>query len=164
VYCEVAGRLSMPVRGISFPGHFLCKYVGAQQIIIDPFFATTLSLDDCLARLRETYGPGAQLDPSWLEPAGPRDVLVRVLSNLKQIYVERHDSERALSCTDRILLLQPDSPRELRDRGLLYQRLECFGAAIRDLERSLQLAPDDDAAEVVRSLLPDLQRQASLVQ
>lgn len=164
IYCEIAGRLGMPVRGIGFPGHFLCKYIGPSEIIIDPFFTTVLNMQECEARLHETYGPGAKLEPKWLEPATRRDILVRVLSNLKQIYVEKNDSERALSCTDRILLLQPDSPRELRDRGLLYQRLECFAAAIRDLERYLLLAPDDDAADVVRSLLPDLQRQAAQVQ
>ncbi len=164
VYCEVAQRIGVPVRGIGFPGHFLCKYVGAQEIIIDPFFHVIVGRDECMSRLRDFFGPTATLDRRWLEPATAREVLVRMLSNLKQIYVERNDSERALGCTDRILLLTPDAPRELRDRGLLYQRLECFAAALHDLERYLRLAPHDETADLVREILPDLQRRAAQVQ
>ena len=83
---------------------------------------------------------------------------------VKQIYVERSDFLRALACVDRILLLVPDLPRELRDRGILYQRLECFAAALRDFERYLKLAPDDQAAALIRDTLPDLQRRAAQLQ
>ena len=78
--------------------------------------------------------------------------------------MEQHDLVRALACVDRILLLAPDTARELRDRGILYQRLECFAAALRDFERYLQLAPDDKAADTIRQTLPELQRQAASLQ
>jgi regulator of sirC expression with transglutaminase-like and TPR domain len=164
VYCEVGRRLGMPVSGVGFPGHFLVKYFGQPEIIIDAFFGTVLSPTECEARLKGIYGPKARLQDQLLQPAKPREILVRMLSNLKQVYVEKNDAERALGCVDRILLLAPETPRELRDRGLLYQRLECFGSALRDLERYLQLAPHDDAADTVRSILPDLQRQVAQLQ
>ena len=164
VYCEVARRVGMPVRGVAFPGHFLARYVAQPDIIIDPFFATVLSRRDCEERLKGVFGPGARLEPELFESATAREILVRMLSNLKQVYVEKEDHERALGCADRILLLMPDAPRELRDRGILYQRLECFAAALRDLERYLQLAPDDEAASTIRAALPDLQRQAASLQ
>jgi regulator of sirC expression with transglutaminase-like and TPR domain len=164
VYSEVARRLGLPVYGVNFPGHFLVKYVGRPTIIIDPFFGEVITRQECAHRLYGIYGPKARLNARLLHPAGPREILVRMLSNLKQIYVDRADFDRALACVDRILLLQPDEPRELRDRGILYQRLECYAAALRDFERYLCLAPDDKAAEIIREGLPDLQRQAATLQ
>jgi regulator of sirC expression with transglutaminase-like and TPR domain len=164
VYIGVAQRLDLPVYGVSFPGHFLVKYASAPEILIDPFFGKVISPDECAERLVAIYGPKVKLDRRLLGAARPRDILTRMLSNLKQIYVEQHDLLRALACVDRILLLAPDTPRELRDRGILYQRLECFGAALRDFERYLQLAPDDKAADTIRQTLPELQRQAASLQ
>jgi len=164
VYSEVAQRLDLPIYGVSFPGHFLVKYVGEPEIVIDPFFRTIITPAECTQRLRGIYGADARLDRRMLNPASPREILVRLLSNLKQIYVEQSELTRALACVDRILLLAPDLPRELRDRGILYQRLECFSAALRDLERYLQLAPEDEAAPLIRETLPELQRQAAQLQ
>jgi len=164
VYSEVAQRLDLPVYGVSFPGHFLAKYVGDREIIIDPFFATVIGVDECEQRLRGIYGDEARLDPSMLRPATAREILVRMLSNLKQVYVQQSDFVRALGCVDRILLLAPDTPREIRDRGILYQRLECYAAALQDFERYLRLAPDDEAAHLIRDLMPELQRQAAQLQ
>lgn len=164
VYSEVAQRLGLPVYGVSFPGHFLAKYVGAIEIIIDPFFGTVISAEECAQRLQGIYGDKARFEPRLLRPAPPREILVRMLSNLKQIYVDRSDFLRALSCVERILLLSPDVPREIRDRGILYERLECYAAAVRDFERYLQLAPDDPAAGVIRDTLPDLHRRAAQLQ
>ena len=164
VYSEVAQRLNLPVFGVSFPGHFLAKHFGEPEIIIDPFFGTVISVEECTTRLRRLYGFRARPEAHLSRPATAREILARLLSNLKQIYVEASDFVRALACVERILLLVPDTPRELRDRGILYQRLECFAAALRDFERYLQLAPEDDAAPLIRATLPDLHRQAALLQ
>jgi regulator of sirC expression with transglutaminase-like and TPR domain len=164
VYSEVAQRLGLPVHGVSFPGHFLAKYAGPPEIFVDPFFGRVITTVECEERLRGIYGADAQLDRRLLRPASPREILVRLLSNLKQVYVEQSDLMRALACVDRILLLAPDLPRELRDRGILYQRLECYAAALRDFKRYLQLAPEDEAAPLIRETLPDLQRQAARLQ
>jgi regulator of sirC expression with transglutaminase-like and TPR domain len=164
VYCQVAQRLGLPVYGVSFPGHFLAKYAGDPEIIIDPFFGTVIDTKECARRLAGIYGPDARFERRLLRAATPREILVRLLSNLKQVYVEKSDLVAALGCVERILLLTPDAPREVRDRGILFQRLECFAAALRDFERYLQLAPDDKAADTIRALLPDLHRQAIQLQ
>lgn len=164
VYCEVAQRLGLPVYGVGFPGHFLVKYAAESEIIIDPFFGAIITADECARRHRDLYGPTARFDRGLLRPSTPREILVRMLSNLKQVYVEKGDLLRALACVDRILLFVPDTPRELRDRGILYQRLECYAAALRDFERYLQLAPHDTAAPTIRGILPELQRQAASLQ
>jgi len=161
VYAEVGRRLGLPVCGVSFPGHFLVKHLGERELIIDPFTGGIIDAAECARRYREVHGPQARFDARLLRPAAHREILRRLLANLKQIFVERQDWPRALACLDRMLLLAPNAAHELRERGLLYQRLECFSAALQDLERYLQAAPNDDKDDQLRALLPALRRQVA---
>ncbi len=158
VYLEVARRLGLPVRGIAFPGHFLLKYVGTEEVIFDPFFGQPLNQRDCLERLRAALGRQAVLEPGHLAAASVREILVRMLRNLKQLYSQQRQFEPALACSERILLVSPELPHELRDRGLLYHQLECYAAAQTDLERFLALQPQDDSAALVREKLIEIRR------
>jgi regulator of sirC expression with transglutaminase-like and TPR domain len=160
VWISVAERLGVPARGVGFPGHFLVRSVGAEEILVDPFAGSVVTRADCEARLRAAAGADVPLDPSLLEPSPARQILARVLRNLKQIWLAREDWQRALDCTERILLLAPDAPLELRDRGLIFARLECFAAAEADLRKFLALAPEDSGAEAVRAHLVELARSA----
>jgi regulator of sirC expression with transglutaminase-like and TPR domain len=164
IYTEVAGRLGLPVVGVGFPGHFLVKWTVDPEVIVDPFFGKIVSLPDCEERLRSSFGPEARLSPEMLAPATPREILVRMLRNLKHNYLGRGDLERALGAVDRILAVAPDEPDDLRDRGILYFRQECFAAALRDFERYLALAPQDPMAAEIRARLPDLRREAARLQ
>lgn len=160
VYMEVARRLGLPVEGVGFPGHFLAKYAGASQIVVDPFFGRVLTEPECAARLRSVLGSEAQWEPGvYLQAATPREILVRLLTNLKHLYARERDYGRTLAASERILLLTPDMPIELRDRGLLYEQLDCFAAASADYERFLQLAPDDASAEAIRGRLTSTRRR-----
>lgn len=159
VYIEVGRRLDLPVHGIGFPGHFLLKYSAGKDIVFDPFFAQVLTERDCAERLRAVMGESAAFDCSYLRAATPREIVVRMLRNLKQIYLQQRQFEPALSCSARILIASPDLPHELRDRGLLYHQLECYAAARADLERFLTLEPEDDSADVVREKLIEIRRR-----
>jgi len=169
VCTEIARRLDLPVYGVSFPGHFLVKYVGQDphtqesEIVADPFSGAILSEEDLRERFKLAMGPAARFDSRWLRVATPREILVRLLGNLKQIYVQRQEPERALGCCERILMLVPEAPLELQDRGLVYQQLECFGAALADLERFLALAPRDPSADAIRDTLVELRARAARV-
>jgi regulator of sirC expression with transglutaminase-like and TPR domain len=165
VYLAVARRYEWPLLGVSFPGHFLLKYVATigrarETIVIDPFDATVLGEDDLHARAKAALGAGHGFTPQLLRGASGREILVRVLGNLKQVHVQRRDFPSALACVERILLLEPDAWGELRDRGLLYNELECHGAARADLERYLELQPGDPAADALRELLLELREKA----
>jgi regulator of sirC expression with transglutaminase-like and TPR domain len=160
---EVARRLGLHVEGVSFPGHFLAKYVGDAEIIIDAFFGQVLTKRQCRERLQAVLGPDATLEPRYLETASAKEILIRMLRNLKHIYLNAAEFEQALTCCDRILLLVPNLPHELRDRGLVYQQLECYGAAVSDLERFLQLAPEDDSAAAIREELLKLSKLAARI-
>jgi regulator of sirC expression with transglutaminase-like and TPR domain len=154
VYIEVARRAGIDAEGIGFPGHFLVKHGGEPAIVVDCFFGSVLTREECQTRLSAALGADVRLDPALhLRAATSREILARLLGNLKWIYLRTADFGRALACCERILLVSPDAPHELRDRGLVYEKLECFGAAAADLERFLALAPDDETAGAVRERL-----------
>jgi regulator of sirC expression with transglutaminase-like and TPR domain len=155
LYVEVARRLGLEAHGIGFPGHFLAKVVGVDdrpegEIIIDPFFARTLSLSDCADRLRAAAGEDASLDQGWLRAATAREIYVRILNNLKLLFLRRGEGLTALGCFDRILVLAPDAAFEYRDRGILLERLDCILPAIQDYTRFLELAPRHESAQAIR--------------
>lgn len=159
VYMGVGRRLDVDVQGISFPGHFLVKCVADDEIVIDPYAGVILSPESCQERLRAAVGAEARLTAETLRAATAREILVRMLSNLKQIFVKQSDLERALACCERILLLVPDSPRELRDRAAVYAELGYLAAAAADLDRLAEVAPTDPYAAVARRQRDTLRRR-----
>jgi len=165
VYIEIGRRIGLPLSGVSFPGHFLAKCaVSGGVVVLDPYSGgISLSLSelcDRLKLLKAMQTPTEEQVASMLGTASARDILVRMLRNLKAIYANRGEVARALSCSDRILLVAPDASDELRERATLYLESECYQAAIADLERYLESAPDGQDAEEVREQLVDLRSSA----
>jgi regulator of sirC expression with transglutaminase-like and TPR domain len=164
LYMEVARRVGLEIRGVGFPGHFLVEPVAGEDVFVDPFFGRVLTRAGCADLLRETTGGALTLRPELhLRVATSREILVRLLSNLKNIFVRSGELGRALACSERILLLVPDAPLELRDRGILYDELDCQAAAVDDLERFLALDPDDESAGAVRERLAALRGSRRLL-
>ena len=165
VYVEVARRAGLDARGVSFPGHFLLKVAESdQEIVVDAFSQTVLTPEECRGRLDEALGGSARFDPRvHLRAATNREILVRMLSNLKHIQLRARDYGRALGCCERILLLIPDAPVELRDRGAVYDQLECYAASLADLERFVKLAPEDESVPAVRMKIAELRAKVPLL-
>jgi regulator of sirC expression with transglutaminase-like and TPR domain len=154
LYLEVGKRLGLNLKGVSFPGHFLVKLsVKRGQLVLDPFTGGEAQSEaDLRQRLAQVLpsekAEQAQLD-QYLEPATPRQIIARVLRNLKNIYMQSSKLEQALAVMHRMLLVVPESAEELRDRGLVYQKLECFRPALSDLQNYLRRRPEaPDAAEI----------------
>jgi len=158
IYLEVGRRLGLPLVGVGFPGHFLVKYRGADgDVVLDPFAGgATLTREELEQRLRRMYGEAnpflAQI-PQLLAPASKKEILVRMLGNLKGVYLQQNDFTRALAAIDRILLVAPDLALEVRDRGAVHQRLGHLQAALQDFRRYLQMVPDAGDAEAVRTII-----------
>ncbi len=168
VQIEVGRRLGLPIGGVSFPGHFLVKLdVDGGAVIMDPFLqGTSLSLDDLTRRAESVLDedtPVRELLPQLLENASKKDILLRMLRNLKAIYRERKDYERLIHVADMMLTVNPDQPRETRDRAWVYQALEHYCAAICDYRRYLELAPHAEDADEVRELMASLHARAPKV-
>lgn len=161
VYIEIGRRCGLALHGVSFPAHFLVKCVVRDgAIVLDPYGkGACLGMEELQQRLH-AVSPGAvpQTDTvkSLLATAGPRDILIRILRNLKGIHLNKPDPLKALAVANRILDLAPDAAAEHADRGQIYLELECFRAALADFEESLRLAPKSEGAEAIRSRIAEV--------
>ena len=161
VYMEVARRVGFPLAGTGMPGHFLLKHydVMSGEIIIDAFNRGRIvgSLD-CQKRLDEIYSGQVELRPEFLQAVSHREILTRVLNNLRQIYFTQRNFPKGLMVLDLLLAIPPQSPELLRERGLVRLNLEQFLGAARDFGAYLQACPNAEDADDVRETL-DMLRQ-----
>jgi regulator of sirC expression with transglutaminase-like and TPR domain len=160
IWLELAQGLNLRAQGIAFPGHFLVKVALKEGLVVlDPVNGESLGVD----RLAEMLAPyrdaadqavAADLDEGetplglYLQACPPRDVLARMLRNLKEIHRAQEDWPRMLAVLDRLVILLPDVPSERRDRGLVHAELGHAGLALTDLQAYLEaepLAPDQRA-------------------
>ncbi len=168
VYCEVARRVGVRARGVSFPGHFLVRIDPPgnddSPITVDPFFGGR-SLDEAgLRTLLKRASASQELSiAEHLAPASSRTILVRMLINIKWIHATRGDFARALLALGRIISLTPDSVPALRERGLLAARLGAVEAARADLSRLLELVPQAPDAGSIRQQLDELRSKTSVL-
>lgn len=153
VLLELAARAGLPAEGVNFPGHFLVRVPadlsdpGRPDLLVDPFHGGAIvSESDCGRLLRSHVGDDALLSPGMFATAGKRQILIRMLLNLKRSYARMRSFPQAREVTELLLTLEPAATSELRDRGLLAYHLEDFGAALRDLQSYLRVvdAPEDD--------------------
>ncbi len=157
IQIELAKRLQIPLEGVAFPGHFLVRLpVEDGLLVLDPF-ARGRSLDETELKIRaRPHFDNRDVRDNELDhllmPASSRAILLRMLRNLKQIYAQQNDWDRALRTTDRILILEPQQKFELRDRGVFYLRVGHNRAGIEDLSRYLKEAPEAEDAEQIRQL------------
>lgn len=156
----VARRLGLPLVGVSFPGHFLVRHRDL-PLVLDPFDGGRALDEPALRALlrRATGGDVDDLAP-LLAPATPREVLARMNRNLKGTHLRRGALAEALAAIERLLLLAPDDPAEVRDRGLVLLALDRPGAAVEALARYLALRPDAPDARPVAARLEEAQAAA----
>ena len=166
LYMALGRRIGLPLEGVSFPGHFLVRLrLRSGMLVLDPFAGgAPQSEDELRARLKRVIPAGASqgvplaelpLD-QFLEPATNRQILARVLRNLKGIYREADKPQQQLDVLNRMLLVAPEANGELRDRGLVYQKLECYRAALKDLSDYVEREPDAPDFDDVRVRLMEL--------
>ena len=160
IYLEIGWRLELPLAGVGMPSHFLVGYYAdPEPRYVDVFGqGVLLTRDDCATRLRDTFGSGFVFRDEYLAPVSKRQILTRMLTNLKQVYGQREEWDRALAAAERTLLLNPDQPGELRDRGAIHLRRGALHAAQADLERYAQLAPQANDLPAVRDQLALIQK------
>ena len=173
LYMEIGRRIGLPFEGVSFPGHFLVRLpLRGGTLVLDPFSGgVPQSEAELRERLKRVIPRGATgewkraargvavaelpLD-QFLEPASNRQILARVLRNLKGIYREKDQPERLLEVLNRMILVAPEAAAELRDRGFVFLRLECWRPALKDLAEYLEREPEATDQDEVRAKLVDL--------
>ena len=162
VYIEIGRRIGLGLHGVSFPGHFLVKCALRDGVVVlDPYSrGVSLDADELQQRLRAAGSPGdvdGAILAHLLGAASNKEVLGRMLRNLKGIYVERADWLRALSASERVIALLPDDAgEEYRDRAGIYLKLECIRAALGDFNTYLRQCPGAADAETVTAQIAEL--------
>lgn len=160
VYLEISRRLGLPLVGVGMPGHFLVKYPGEEEIVLDPFNGGALvAPEDCQRILDRLYEGAVRFHPRFLAAVTSRQILARMLQNLKGIYVRAEQYAKGLAAVERLLLLYPDAPAEVRDRGLLACQLKRYAQASADLARYLRLSPEAEDRDVIRDHLCSLRQR-----
>ena len=165
IWLELAAGLGLQARGVAFPGHFMVKVTLPKgQVIIDPFTGQSLSREELSQRLEPYRQRSGLVDDFevplglYLQSASPREIIARMLRNLKEIYISQEDHARLIAVLDRLLVLQPDSWSDRRDRGLAWAEQGDAQRALPDLQAYLDHAEDALDLDVVSERVAQLRR------
>jgi regulator of sirC expression with transglutaminase-like and TPR domain len=166
LYMEVARRIGFPLLGVGMPGHFLVKHydVEGRQIIIDPYNGgRVLTPADCRRRLDEIFSGQLRFQPELLMPVNRRQMLTRILNNLKAIYMARRNFRKALPIVDMILAIYPRSPEDVKQRAMLRFSLGQMRGAADDLETYLKMSPEASDADEIRATALGIRRTLAMM-
>ncbi len=168
LWLELAQGLGLSARGVNFPGHFMVKVnLPKGQVVIDPFTGQSLSREDLSERLEPYKRRNGLVDDFdvpvglYLQSAPPREVLARMLRNLKEIHRAQEDWARSVAVLDRLVILQPEAWAERRDRGLALAELGQTQRAVADLDTYLAHAEDALDTDAIAQRRDELRRAMS---
>lgn len=149
---EVGWRLGLRLQGIGMPGHFLVR--APSGTLIDPAGSgRALTPDDCQALLRRSLGERVLFHPGMLRPVGRREILARILRNIRSVHLSERDWRAALGIVDLLAVVEPTEPDHVRDRALLLGRMGRFSEAIAGLSAYLDERPDAADVDDVRQVM-----------
>ncbi|MBT9466124.1 tetratricopeptide repeat protein [Hydrogenophaga sp.] len=165
LWLELATGLGLKARGVNFPGHFMVKVnLPNGQVVIDPFTGQSLSREDLSERLEPYKRRNGLVDDFdvpvglYLQAATPRDIVARLLRNLKEIHRTQEDWLRLIAVQDRLLILLPDAWSEYRDRGLAWAEMGDLRLAVNDLEIYVEHSEDTMDREAISLRVQELRR------
>jgi len=161
LYSEVAKHIGLDLRIVGFPGHVIVKY--KKEMILDPFYrGRLLTIEDLEKILNRNFGEDVEFVPEYLNEATTEQLLTRLLRNLKNAYTQSYAYDNAMKCTDMILGMQPESPEEIRDKGILEERLLRYDKALPFLNKYLELEPEADDADFILELIKSVREKSNL--
>jgi regulator of sirC expression with transglutaminase-like and TPR domain len=166
IYMEVARRVGFLLSGVGMPGHFLLKHYGddGQETLIDCFNrGDILSRQDCQSRLDEIYSGEMALRPEFLHPISRRQILTRMLNNLKTVYLSTRNFRKALPIADLILVIHPRSAEDVKQRALLRYSMGMHALAAEDLDEYLKISPTASDGEEARQMSLSIRRMMALM-
>ncbi len=157
---EIARHVGLDLRPVGFPGHFLVKY--SEETIIDPYNrGILLNSDDLQEILDRIYGQGVEFKSDYLNEIEPEKILIRIVKNLKNSYIQSFNYQKAMHCINLILSLDPNSPEEIRDKGIVQSRMLQNDLALNSLNKYLEMAPEADDVDYVLELMRNIKEKSS---
>jgi len=160
LYSEVAKHIGLDLRIVGFPGHVIVKY--KKEMILDPFYrGRLLTIEDLEKMLNRNFGEDVEFVPEYLNEATTEQLLTRFLRNLKNAYTQSYAYDNAMKCTDMILGMQPESSEEIRDKGILEERLLRYDKALPFLNKYLELEPEADDVDFILELIKSVREKSN---
>ncbi len=165
VYIETSKRIGLPIVGVGFPGHFIVKHKGLHlETYIDPFHGGRILSDDTLREQLETvFQKPTAIQPEFLRQVSNREILARILRNLKQIYFKEKAYARAISASERITWLLPDFAQEHQDLGYLYYKTNDYGKSLKSFEEYLRISGNPPDREDIEENIGLLKKQVAIL-
>lgn len=166
LYMEVARRVGFPLFGVGMPGHFLLKHydVSGRPILIDAFErGEIVTEEDCQKKLNLIYSGQLVLQPEFLMPVTRRQMLTRLLNNLKTIYLSQRNFRMALQIVDLVLVIYPRSPEDVKQRAVLRYNLDDLSGALKDFEDYVKMSPDASDTDEIRQTALSLRRSMAMM-
>ena len=160
IYTEVAKHIGLDLHMAGFPSHVVVKY--GEEMIFDPFNeGKLLNIEDLEEILYQNYGEEVEFLPEFLDDITSEQILIRMARNLKNSYAQSYAYDMAMRCINMVLALMPDSPEEIRDKGILQERLLNYNESLGLLNRYLELNPDAEDADFVLDLIRSVREKIS---
>lgn len=166
VYMEVAQRVGFPLFGVGMPGHFLLKHydLSGHSTLIDVFErGSIVTEEDCRQKLNSIYSGQLVLQPEFLLPITRRQMLTRMLNNLRIVFLNQRDFRRAVRVVDLILVIYPRSPEDVKQRAKLRHNLNDYRGAISDFDEYVKMSPDASDADEIRQTALALRRSMAMM-
>ena len=161
LYSEVVKHIGLDLQIVGFPGHVIVKY--NKEMILDPFYrGRLLTITELKEILNRNFGEDVEFIPEYLNEATTEQLLTRLLRNLKNAYTQSYAYNNAMKCTDMILGMRPESPEEIRDKGILEERLLRYDKALPLLNKYLELEPEADDADFILELIKSVREKSNL--
>ena len=152
LYVEIAKFIGLDLKIVGFPGHILVKY--NEEMILDPFYdGHLLDIDDLQEILDTNFDGQLEFRPEFLDEIGTEQILVRMTRNLKNSYIQSFVYEKALQCVNMVLSIEPESYEDIRDKGILEERLQNSDAALKYLNKYLEINPNAEDVDFVLELI-----------
>ena len=165
VWLELAQGVGLTARGVGFPGHFMVKVnLPNGQVVIDPLDGQSLSREELTERLAPFQRRSGLIDESevplglYLQVTPARDIIARMLRNLKEIHTNQEDWARLIAVQDRLTVLLPKTWSEYRDRGLAHAELGQLDRALADLDMYLSMAKTEPDMAAIAGRVAELRR------
>lgn len=152
VYVEVAKFVGLDLKIVGFPSHILVKY--NEEMILDPFYdGRLLDVDDLQEILDANFGGEVEFQPEFLDEISPVQILLRMTRNLKNSYAQSFVYDKALRCVDMVLAIEPESPDDIRDKGILEERMLNSDVALQYLNKYLEINPNAEDVDFILELI-----------
>ncbi len=152
LYVEIAKFIGLNLKIVGFPSHILVKY--NEEMILDPFYdGRLLDVDDLQEILDTNFGGQLEFQPEFLDEITPEQILIRLTRNLKNSYVQSFVYDKALRCTNMVLAMEPESPEDIRDKGILEERMLNSEMALKYLNKYLEINPNAEDVDFILELI-----------